>query len=96
MRGRPPQPKKEKPKRIYDSFKEVERLALKFEQGGELLILLKCNEVRVFKLEYYLNGDLLRPENIQGKNLAYKRWAELIGKLVESGRENPLTPDIKE
>lgn len=77
----------EKPKKVYDSFKEVERATLKFEQGGELIISLKCNEVRVFKLEYLMNGKILKPENIQGKNLAYKRWAELIRGIVESKKQ---------
>ena len=83
----------EKPKKVYDSFKEVERLSLKLEQGGELIISLKCNDVRVFRLEYLLNGQILKPENIQGKKLAHNRWAEVMGKLIEKVRENPLTPE---
>lgn len=81
-------------KKNYNSFAEVERIAIKLDQGGELLILLKMNEIRIFKLEYYLNGQLLKPENLKGKNLAYKRWSELMTNLIENrDGYQPLTPE---
>lgn len=78
----------------YDSFKEVERIGLKLEEGGELIISLKTNEVRTYKIEFYLNGSLIKPENFGGKQLAYKRWASLIRELVENRDDyQPLTPE---
>ncbi len=94
-RGRPPlEEKKERPKRIFDSFKVEDRLEIKLEHGGILEIQLKANDVRVFKIEYFLNGHLLKPENWQGKHKAYKRWSELKCSLIENSKDfKGLTPE---
>lgn len=86
-----------KVKRKWDSFEEVERITLNTEQGSTLLIVLKKNQVNTYKLEHYLNGDLLKPENLSGKSVAYKRWAELVMKIAENRPDfKPLTPEIIE
>lgn len=78
----------------YKSFQEAERITLKLEGGGELLILLKVNVARTFRMEYFLNGQLLKPKPFGGKTKAYKAWAELIRGLVENRSDfQPLTPE---
>lgn len=86
-----------KVKRKWDSFEEVERITLNTEQGSTLLVVLKRNQASTYKLEYYLNGDLLKPKNLSGKSVAYKRWAEVVMKIAENRPDfKPLTPEVIE
>ncbi len=68
----------------YDSFKPVEELILKLEQGNELRICLMENEVRIFKIEFYLDGFPLRPYRFTGKIKALQSWTKLIAKLYKN------------
>lgn len=78
----------------YKSFQDVEKISLKLEGGGELLILLKVNIARTFRIEYFLNGELIKPFPLSGKTKAYKKWAEMIRNLVENRDDfQPLTPE---
>lgn len=78
----------------YKSFREAEKISLKLEGGGELLIVLKVNAARTFRIEYFLNGKLVKPKPLNGKIMAYKDWAELIRSLVENRDDfQPLTPE---
>lgn len=92
--GRKPGIRKERPKKIFNSFEAEDRITFQLDHGGIFEIQIKANQVRVFKIEYYLNGQLLRPENFKGKMSAYKRWAELKCSLIEnSPGYKGLTPE---
>ncbi len=78
----------------YKSFQEDQRISINLEGGGELLILLKVNIARTYRIEYFLNGKLIKPKPFGGKTKAFKAWAELIGSLIENrDGYQPLTPE---
>lgn len=83
-RGRQPREKKLSIKKVYNSFVEYDRIVVPLKQGGEFVIVMKVNDIRVFKIEYLLNGISIKPENVQGKNLAAQRWAEIKISLFEN------------
>jgi len=73
----------------YDSFKPVEEVVLKLEQGNELKICLMENEVRIFKVEFYLDGIPLKPYRFTGKIKALQFWTKLIPKLYKNKLARP-------
>ncbi len=82
----------DKPK--YGTFEEVEKIVLDTKQGSQIEIFLKKNQIRTFRIEYFLNGQLLKPKNVGAKQNAYKEWAKLIQKIVENSPDYiELTPE---
>lgn len=66
------------PKKNYHSFVEYKKLELKIVPCGELKLILLVNDIRVFRLEFYLNEIFIKHETLTGKNFAEKRWDELL------------------
>lgn len=87
----------ERPKKVFNSFKPEDRITLKLENGGYFEIQIQANEVRVFKIEYFLNGERIKPENYKGKTKAYERWAQIKCSLIENSPGfKGLTPEGSE
>ena len=65
----------------WKSFKEVAKINLKTERGGDFQILLKMNDARIYKMEYYFEGELLKPKLLHGTRIAYAKWNKLLEKF---------------
>lgn len=71
-----------KDKKDYNTFREVERITLTSDTGIETAVLLKVNDIRLFRIEFYLDEQPIKPKLYTGKNKAYTVWDELKQRLL--------------
>lgn len=81
-------------KPIDERYTEVERITLKTETGVEIAVLLKINHFRVYRMEYWIDGKLIKPARYDGANLAKNAWNHLKERLL--GHSPKLDVEVKE
>lgn len=61
---------------------EVSRKEINISEKSKLIVILKRNICRQFKIECFLNDTLLKPsERISGRKLADVKWKNFIEEL---------------
>ena len=69
-----------------NSFQKVESININDENGNELEIVLCKNGARVWRIEFMLNGILLRPMKMTGSSAAMTQW-QIVQNLTKKKGE---------
>lgn len=77
-----------------ERYKEIERITLKTETGVEMAVLLKVNDVRIYRIEYWLDGKMLKPERFEGRLMAKDVWDQIKQRL--QGHTPKLDVEVEE